>query len=70
MDDLKTPRKIIVEVPVELREKAQKATGIGITETVRGGLMPLAPSQAFAVLRKLRSKVRFSRTLAELKADR
>jgi hypothetical protein len=65
-----TARKITVEVPLELLEKAQRASGAGITQTVRTGLELLAASQAYARLRQLRGKVRFSRTLAELKADR
>ncbi|MGA3056333.1 MAG: hypothetical protein ABSD63_19155 [Candidatus Korobacteraceae bacterium] len=63
-------RKITVEIPAELLEKAQKASGTGITQTVRTGLQLLAASQAYARLRQMRGKVRFSRTLAELKADR
>jgi hypothetical protein len=67
---VETARKITVEVPEELLEKAQKAAGAGITQTVRAGLTLLAASQAYAKLRTLRGKVRLSRTLAELKADR
>jgi hypothetical protein len=62
--------KITVEVPVDLLEKAQQATGAGIAETVRTGLQLLAASPAHRRLRHLRGKVRFSRTLADLKADR
>ena len=65
-----TARKITVEVPPELLEKAQRATGSGITETVRTGLHLVAASQAYATLRRLRGKVRFTRTSPELKADR
>jgi hypothetical protein len=65
-----TARKITVEVPEDLLERAQKATGAGVTQTVRAGLQLVAASQAYARLRQLRGKVRFSRTLAELKADR
>jgi hypothetical protein len=65
-----TARKITVEVPPELLEKAQRASGSGITQTVRTGLQLVAASQACARLRQLRGKVRFTRTLAELKADR
>jgi hypothetical protein len=53
-----------------LAEKAQKASGEGITQTVRTGLQLVAASRTYARLRQLRGKVRFSRTLAELKADR
>jgi hypothetical protein len=65
-----TARKITVEVPPELLERAQRASGSGITETVRTGLQLVAASQAYAQLRRLRGKVRFTRTLADLKADR
>ena len=65
-----TSRKITVEVPPELLDKAQRATGSGITETVRTGLQLVAASQAYARLRELRGRVRFTRTSAELKADR
>jgi hypothetical protein len=67
---LQTARKITVEVPPDLLDKAQKATGAGITQTVRTGLQLVAASQAYAQLRQLRGKVRFSRPLADLKADR
>ena len=63
-------RKITVEVPQELLEKAQRASGVGITQTVRTGLQLVAASRTYARLRRLRGKVRFSRTVAELKADR
>jgi hypothetical protein len=65
-----TPRKITVEIPPDLLAKAQRATGSGITQTVRTGLQLVAASQAYARLRQLRGTVRFSRTAAELKADR
>jgi Arc/MetJ-type ribon-helix-helix transcriptional regulator len=63
-------RKITVEIPQELLEKAQQASGTGVTQTVRAGLQLLAASRAYSQLRQLRGKVKFSRTLAELKADR
>jgi len=63
-------RKVTIEVPAELLEKAQSATGAGITQTIRTGLQLVAASEAYAHLRQLRGKVRFSRTFEELKADR
>jgi hypothetical protein len=63
-------RKITVQVPAELLERAQRASGSCITQTVRTGLQLVAASHAYARLRQLRGKVRFARTLAELKADR
>ena len=67
---METARKITVEVPPGLLEKAQQASGAGITQTVRTGLQLVAASYAYARLRQLRGKVRLSRALAELKADR
>lgn len=67
---METPQKITVEVPPRLLEQAQKATGAGITQTVRMGLQLVAASQVYAELRQMRGKVQFSRTLADLKADR
>lgn len=65
-----TKRKITIEVPRALLEKAQQASGTGVTQTIRTGLQIVAASRAYARLRQLRGKVRFSRTAAELKADR
>jgi hypothetical protein len=65
-----TARKITVEIPDDLLEKAQRASGAGITQTVRTGLQLLAASQAYDRLRQMRGKVRFSRTFEELKEDR
>lgn len=65
-----TARKITVEVPVELLERAQRASGTGVTQTVRAGLELIAASEAYARLRAYRGRVRFSRTAAELKTDR
>ena len=65
-----TTRKITVEIPQDLLEKAQQASGSGITQTIRTGLKLLAASQAYDNLRQLRGKVRFSRTWEELKDDR
>jgi hypothetical protein len=67
---MQAARKITVEIPEELLEKAQQASGAGITQTVRTGLELLAASNAYARLRQFRGRVRFSRKLAQLKDDR
>ena len=67
---MEATRKITVEIPQGLLEKAQQASGTGITKTIRTGLQLLAASQAYEDLRKMRGKVRFSRTWQELKEDR
>jgi len=63
-------RKVTVELPAELLMKAQKASGDGITQTIRAGLELIAAARAYDRLLQLQGKVRFSQTLAELKADR
>jgi len=63
-------RKITVEVPAELLTRAQKASGAGITQTIRTGLELVAAGRAYERLLRLKGKVHFSRTLEELKADR
>lgn len=67
---MSSSRKVTVELPAELLERAQKASGTGITQTIRTGLQLVAASEAYTALRQMRGKFRFSRTLAELKADR
>jgi hypothetical protein len=67
---MKEVQKITVEVPAELLQKARQTTGTGVTQTIRSGLELLAEAQAYARLRQLRGKVRFSRTVAQLKTDR
>jgi hypothetical protein len=49
-------RKITVEVPAELLDEAQRASGTGITQTVRPGLQLVAASRTYAPLRQLRGK--------------
>jgi len=63
-------RKITVEVPADLLSRAQKASGAGITQTIRAGLELIAAGRAYERLLQLQGKVRFSRKLEELKADR
>jgi hypothetical protein len=36
---METARKITVEVPLELLKKARRASGTGITQTARTGLL-------------------------------
>ena len=67
---MENARKITVEVPTDLLERAQQETGSGVTQTVRAGLELLAAASAYEKVRKLRGKVRFSKTFTELKYDR
>ncbi|HXZ67370.1 MAG TPA: hypothetical protein VEH07_02155 [Alphaproteobacteria bacterium] len=63
-------RKITVEVPTDLLEKAQEETGHGVTDTVREGLELLQRRRAYRRLKELRGKVKFSMTWQEMKEDR
>jgi hypothetical protein len=49
-------RKITVEISPDLLDKAQRASGAGITQTVRTGLQLVAASQTYAKLRGFRGK--------------
>ena len=63
-------KKVTVLVSAELLDKAQEATGQGITPTIRKGLELVAASRAYQQLRRLRGKVRFSVDLEDLRQDR
>lgn len=63
-------RKITLEVPEELLERALAASGEGITQTVRRGLQLVAAGRAYDELRRLRSKVKLGIDLEALREDR
>lgn len=62
-------RKLTVEVPEDLLQRATEASGQGITPTVRRGLELVAAGRAYAALRKLRGAVKFSINLRSLRED-
>jgi hypothetical protein len=63
-------RKITVEVPEDLIERALRASGEGVTATVRRGLELVAAGRAYEDLRALRGKVRLRLDLERLREDR
>jgi len=63
-------RKITVHVPDDLLDRAQKATGEGITETIRQGLRLVAAGETFRRVSRLRGSVKFSLDLDRLREDR
>jgi hypothetical protein len=63
-------RKITVEVPEALLDRAQAAIGEGVTSTVRRGLELVVATRSLQELRTLRGKVRFTIDLDELREDR
>lgn len=63
-------RKITLEVPEDLLERAMEATGEGVTRTVRRGLELVAAGRAYDELRQLRGKVKLGLDLEALREDR
>jgi len=63
-------KKLTVEMPEDLLDRATAATGEGITPTIRKGLELVAASGAYAGLVSLRGKVKFSIDLDALREDR
>jgi hypothetical protein len=63
-------RKITVELPDELLERARNYSGEGVTETVRQALRRYVSFCAQQKARELRGKVKFSLSLDELRYDR
>jgi hypothetical protein len=63
-------RKITVQVPENVLERAQAYTGEGVTETVRAALTQMAAIQAQREFRKLRGTFKFTIDLDELREDR
>lgn len=65
----KQVRKLTIEVPADLIARATAASGEGVTPTVRRGLELVAASGAYARLRRLRGKVKFSVDIDSLRND-
>ncbi len=63
-------RKITVNLPEELLQRALDSTSGNITEAVRQGLQLLAASQAYSKLQNYRGKVSTSIDLEDLRSDR
>ncbi len=67
---MESARKVTLLLPEGLLNKAQQATGLGITPTIRKGLELVAAGPAYDKLRRLRGKVKLSLNLKELREDR
>lgn len=63
-------RKVTAHLPAALLARARRATGEGVTETLRQGLETLTEAKAARDLRQLRGKVRLSIDLKDLRRDR
>jgi len=57
-------------LPADLVKRATKATGLGLTPTIRKGLESVAAAEAFDGLRRMRGKVKLTLKVNELRQDR
>lgn len=62
-------KKLTIQVPEDLLARATAASGRGITPTIRRGLELVAAGRAYAKLRRLRGRVKFSIKLSRLRED-
>ena len=66
---METAKKITIQIPERLLKRAMESTGEGITPTIRQGLELVAASRTYEKLRRLKGKVKFSISLADLRDD-
>ncbi len=62
-------KKVTLELPVDVLERALESSGQGIAGTVRQALELLSARVAYEKLRALRGKVKFSVNLNNLRDD-
>jgi hypothetical protein len=62
-------KRVTVLLPELLIEDATKASGVGLTPTIRLGLDALIRSKAYRELKGLRGKVKLSLDVGELRRD-
>jgi hypothetical protein len=62
-------RKVTLLLPEDLIDQATKATGEGITPTIRRGLQNVIAAEALNRVRKLRGTVKFSIDFDALRRD-
>jgi hypothetical protein len=67
---MKLEKKVTVMLPADLLLRALKASGEGITPTLRRGLELVAAAEGYQKLRKLKGKFDLGISLEELRKDR
>jgi hypothetical protein len=67
---MKTERKVTIMLPEELIKKAMKASGEGLTPTLRRGLQLVAAKDAYRGLIKLKGKFDLGLNYEQVKKDR
>jgi hypothetical protein len=63
-------RKVTVMLPKDLVDRATKASGMGLTPTLRKGLESVIVAGAYRRIRERRGKVHLSINVDELREDR
>lgn len=63
-------RKVTVMLPKDLVERATKASGVGLTPTIRKGLEAVIVAGAYRRIRERRGKVHLTINVDELREDR
>lgn len=63
-------RKVTVMLPKDLVEQATKASGVGLTPTIRKGLEAVIVAGAYRRIRERRGKVHLTINVDELREDR
>jgi hypothetical protein len=67
---MKTEQKVTVMLPTALVQKALKASGEGLTPTLRRGLELVAAKEAYRGLLKLKGKFPLSQDYEQVRRDR
>jgi hypothetical protein len=67
---MSTARKVTVQLPADLVDRAQRSSGKNLTATICDGLKLVAAGPAYEELRRLKGRVRFSIDLRSLREDR
>ena len=67
---VKSVRKVTVQLPVELLDRAQRSSGESLTATIRKGLELVAAGAVYDELRSLKGKVAFAVDWRKLRSDR
>ncbi|HYM12130.1 MAG TPA: hypothetical protein VEU62_15450 [Bryobacterales bacterium] len=62
-------QKVTVLLPKELVRRATRASGAGLTPTIREGLEAVVRSHAYRRLRQMRGRLRLSLDVRELRRD-
>jgi hypothetical protein len=70
MEAVSAARKVTVQLPADLLERAQRSSGESLTATIRKGLELIAAGAAYDELKRLKGKVAFSVDWRKLRSDR